>query len=600
MTRIPILLVVLLLAFSACRTDNTSQADQESVDFTLQGNVAYIRLAAEPDRLNPLLTTSGYSRTIYELIFQPLLVQNPETFELDPLLTTSRPTITPITDGPNAGGSAYAFELHEAAVWDDGSPVTGDDFVFTLKALFNPKVNADAYRSYLNMVTGIEVDPENPKKFTVFTDRPYILSELAISTMVVYPEHVFDPEGLMRDIPLADLLDPDRAADVADSDERIQQFADQFSSSEYSRDPSLVQGSGFYKLARWESGQQIVLERKEDWWAKDLSNPGPRRQAGPERLVYRIIGDASTAANAVRDEQVDVAPQMDTKDFISLRQNDRVQEKFNLESPVINQLYFIGLNNQNPKLADKRVRRALAHTLDIEGIINNLYDSLAIPIATPVHPVKGYYAEDLGMVPFNLDKAKSLLTEAGWTDSNNNGIVDKEIDGQLTELELEIVSPSTSKFANNLALLFKDNARQVGIDITINALEFRAMYQDYVYPGKYEIYSAAVSNPPIPDDFYQMWHTSSWTTVSGGGNRVLFGNAQTDALIERIRTTLDDDERRKLYREFQEIIFDEQPVIFLFAPKGRLAISKRFDAKATSLDPGFLANEFVKSELQPE
>lgn len=594
----PLLLILVGLTFWACRSDAPA-ASAEAVEFELQGNVAYVRLTGEPDRLNPLLTTNGYALQVSELLLQPLMVQNPDNYELEPLLATGRAQISTITEGPYAGGTNYAFEIREAAKWDDGSPVTGEDVAFTFKMLFNPKVSADAYRPYYNMVKDVQVNQDNPRRFTVITDRPYILSEAAISTLNIYPKHIYDPNNLLAGVPLTDLSDPEKASQLAEDAPNLTQFAEQFMEPGFSRDPALVQGSGFYRLASWESGEQIILERKEAWWAKALNETSRRLSAGPERIVFKIIQDANTAANAVRSELVDVCPDLDSKEFQELRKNERLQRKYQFADPLSNRLYFVGINTHSPKLSDKRVRRALAHTVDVPSIINNLYDSLATQIVSPVHPDKPYYADNLPPIEYNLEKATQLLTEAGWTDTNNNGTVDKIIDGQRTEMELQLVLPSVSIFANNLALVLQENARQVGIGITIDGLEVRAMFVEHVIPGKYDLYSGAIGNDPVPDDFYQLWHTNSWSKVSGGTNRVFFGDSESDALIERIRITLDPTKRLALYQEFQELIYEEQPMIFLFTPKARLALSKRFDAEATIIAPGFKVNEFVKSDLQP-
>ncbi len=106
----------------------------------------------------------------------------------------------------------------------------------------------------------------------------------------------------------------------------------------------------------------------------------------------------------------------------------------------------------------------------------------------------------------------------------------------------------------------------------------------------FEVFAGAWAQEPLPDDPKQVWGTES--AAPGGSNRMGFGNAESDRLIEEIRTTLDEDLRNQLLRKFQEILYEAQPGIFMFAPQERIVISKKFDAEATPLRPGFFLNTF--------
>lgn len=320
-------------------------------------------------------------------------------------------------------------------------------------------------------------------------------------------------------------------------------------------------------------------------------------RAYPDKLSFLIIPDQSAAVVALKDQQVDVAGQIDAKDFTDLRENELINRLYNLHTPSSMVFYFIGLNNKKPRLADRRVRRALAHLVDVPALIDDLFYGLAERTVGPFHPAKPYYHKGLKPIEFDPEKARSLLAEAGWEDTNGNGIVDKEINGVLTEMELEYKISASSKFANSQALLFQDDAKKAGVKINIVPKEFTVMIDD-AKKRDYELYSGAWAQDPTIDDPKQLWHSESDTP--DGGNRVSFTNAEADRLIEEIRVTLDEGKRNQLYKEFQELIYEEQPYIFLFAPLERIAISKRFRAEATVRRPGFLVNNFIKREAAPK
>lgn len=588
MNKLSQLLAITIMAalIAGCGGEPKQQKEEPVFD---TNNTVKARLAAEPDRLNPFLTTNSYSRIVFENMFLYLLQFDPQTFELKPQLAKGRPEAEEITEGPYAGGMAYTFEFQEEAKWDNGTPITGEDMRFTLKVMFNPLVKAGPYRAYLEFIKDIEVDPENPKRFTIFSYPKYIIGEAAIGNMLVYPSYIYDPEGLMKPFKLSDLTDSEKATQLAESEAALQTFANAFNSEKFSREKGSIVSSGPYRFEKWDAGQEIMLVRKENWWGDKVNDESALLEAHPDTLLFKIIPDQTTTVAAVKDQQLDVAASMNSKDYKDLEENELVKTYYNLYSPSALQLYYIGINTKNPKVEDKRVRRALAHLVDVDQIIERLYYGLAERSVGPVAPSKPYFNDALKAIDFNVEKAKSLLEEAGWTDSNGNGTVDKMIDGELVEMELSFVTTVSSQFANNLAQLLEATFPRAGVKLNLERLEFSVLI-DKLRSRQFEMFASAWAQDPILDDFKQIWHTES--DSPSGSNRVGFGNAESDELIDKIRVTLDEGERTQMYKRFQEIVYDEQPYIFLFSPMERIAIHKRFEAKPSSLRPGFFVNEF--------
>jgi len=247
-----LILVVIISTVFSCKRE-------PAVDFKRTDNTVIIRLEADPDRLNPLLSTSAYGRVVYEQIFSYLVVQDQATLEFIPQLAQSLPT----RQEKNDSLIAFTYEIRKEAKWDDGTPVTANDFVFSLKAALNPKVPAQRLRPYLAFIKELTVDSGNPRRFTVVSEK-YILAEEAIGAAVpVMQESHYDKNGLLREIPLQDFLNAEKIAALSESDPRLAQFAEGFSAELYSRESAGVTGSGPYKLVTWETGQRISLERKK-------------------------------------------------------------------------------------------------------------------------------------------------------------------------------------------------------------------------------------------------------------------------------------------------------------------------------------------------
>lgn len=578
MNRYLILFGSFLLLFTACSPDT------ETPSCNRTNNEVIIRQEAEPDRLNPHLTTTAYSRQVYEQIYTPLLTFHPQTFEIIPALAKARPVVEKVTEGKYVGQTAYHFEIFDDAAWSDGSPVTGYDYVFSVKTIYIPQLPTQRYRPYLSVISDVVVDEANPKKFTVYSASNHMSTEEYISnTIMVIPEHVFDANQSLRAHPFTDFIDEAKVARFSEN-EGIQKFIEVFMSPEASRDAAFIQGSGPYTLKEWQSGQQIVLEKKANWWGDKHSNESQFLVAFPDQLIYKIIADEATTLAAIKSEEIDVASNILPKDFLALKDNPDVNGCYEFQTPASLVMYMLYINTKSPLLNDKKVRQAIAHSIDVDEMIDVIFKGFARRTATPVHPDATYYNNDLPLRDYNIEKAKTLLKEAGWEDTNQNGTVDKMIGGELKELVIKYQYVGKSERSKTVSLLIQEQAKKSGIGIELVPLEPNVLIGN-INQGNYELSSGGRSVPPTAWSPKQNWSTT-------GTNRTGFGNAATDALIDQIETSTDEAARKGLYMKLQEIIYDDQPEIFLFVPTERLISHKRFDMKPTAMMPGYYPNEF--------
>lgn len=583
MRTLSIALLGLFLILSSCKTETKEEALLSTCERT--GNEVVIRLEAEPDVLNPLTTTSNYANQLNFQLFSYLLSLDPETLELIPQLAKARPTITMVDDGPYAGGVNYTYEIHDEAVWEDGSPVTGHDYVFTLKAVLNPEVSAVRLRPHITLIKDVIVDQDNPKRFTVLTDKRFFSGEeKTASTFSIMPEKVYDPNGYLKDIPLTEFTDPKRLEALAATDNRLKQFADVFQSPDYGREIGFVTGSGPYRFAGWETGQELVLIKKENWWGDALASKYRALDAFPDKLIFKPIKDGVAAIQGLKAGILDVVPDIEAASFMEMKDDPAMTDCYEFYSPSMLAIGFIYVNLKNPKLSDKKVRQALSYAIDYDQIIDKVYFGTGERLTSPVHPSQKFYNKDLPAIDYNVQKAKDLLAEAGWTDTNSDGTVDKEINGQKVELVLTYSFSNARASAERSALIIKEGAQRAGIGIELDGMEFRTQIQRQ-RTGDYELSGAGRSLAPNWEP-RQSYHTQ-------GDNRTGFGNAETDALIDKIQETLDDNERYKLYKELQAIIYEERPEIYMMTYSTRFAIHKRFDTPITAYFPGYFPN-FMK------
>ena len=543
-----------------------------------------IRLPNEPESLHPIFSKSIYATQIESLILLPIAEYDPISMELSPILITSIPAGEDIkTEGKHDGGKVFELEFRPEAKWADGTPVTGRDYLFTFKSVYNPYVNSTAWKNFMTFIDEIVVDPNNPQHVSVYLDSAYSLDIEAIINWNLYPEKVYDPEGLMSSFSLEDLRNPDIEW-TPEQDSLLKRFATLYESPEYFREN--VSGSGAYALDEWVTGEYIRLKRKDNWWGDQITNPPSLLQAYPSSITYRIILDEAASEAAIKTGEIDLMAGITPSTFNRLRNNTEWKDRLNTFTPAIMQVNYIELNHRNPILADVRVRKALAYSIDYDGMLNNVMEGLATRATSPIHPDKPYYNHDLKPVTRDIKKSIALLEEAGWHDTNSNGIPDKVINGKLEELHLE-VKITNKEEGIAISSILKENAKEAGFDIEIVIVDPSQIQQD-ARQKNFDLLPLRIRAFPFVDDPYNIWHSDN--DRQGGGNRSGFRSAELDNIMEKLRRTDDSLAQVTLLKEFQQIIYDEQAGIFLYTPLERIVSSKRIQFPLSTLRPGYFEN----------
>jgi len=576
-----------ICAFSlliACDTSNNNNNTNDSEEDNGGSPVVTIHELDDPDGMNPLATSAANAEYIQNNIFCKLLKYDQSTLKLVPQLAAKRPEITALEEGPYAGGMSLTYEIHPEAMWDNGTPVTGEDVVFSYKAVKNPKTNSAQLRPYIQFIHSVKVDPKNNKKFTIYSKERYFKAEESSGQEVfILPEYHYDPEGIMRQFTIEQLSTPENITELM-SDPNITRFAENFNSPGFNRDPEKVVGCGPYKLVEWETGQRIVLERKEDWWG-DKVEGNKMLEAHPPKLVYRVIRDWNAAITNAKDGQIDVLRTIPPNKYTTLKDDNKFSANFDLTTPDQFAYHYIGFNSKLPQFSDKRVRRAFAHLVDRDDMIEAIFEGMAIKTNGPINPRKPYYNKNIEDLDYNIEAAQRLLKEAGWEDSDGDNILDKMVGGKKVEMKISYKYNQGHMVRKSVGQILKDEAKRVGIEITLTPVDFPTLLED-ADARNFDMLALAWINTPGLDDLKQIWHSEA--DKEGGDNRVGFGTAESDRLIDEIRITLDPDKRDDLYRQVQQIIFDEQPYIFLFVPSESIAIHNRFEGTETSpMRPGY-------------
>jgi peptide/nickel transport system substrate-binding protein len=566
------LIALIGLTIFSCKTD------PKNVE-----NIVNIRIKKDPERINPIVFPNPIAREIYQYLHVPLADFDPHTLEITPILIKNLPIEMPIDTGEFKGGVAFDVELLENAKWDNGQPITAEDYVFTIKAINLPSTNAGKYRDFTQHISNIELDPNNSKKFRVIFAKDHISAlEIAVN-IEIYPKYFYDSLNILDNYKYREFNEHN--AEKLNADSTLLKFAATFNSNKYSREK--MSGNGPYKFVSWTADQNVVLEKKQNYWAKGSNNA--LLQQNPDKIIFHIIPDEVTAVTQLKSGQIDVINEISSEQYHQLENDATIKDKFSFYHPGLIKQYYILLNNIDPKLKDVKVRTALSYLIDVDNILKNLESGMGTRSIGPIHPLKKTFNKDITPIPYDIEKAKNLLADAGWKDANGNGVLEKPIGGKSEELELEILI-SGQELGKRIAILLQENAAKAGIKIKITEKDFKLIRTEHVKTRNFQLVPTVISQDLIAWDDLSRWHSENIT--ANGSNEMSYKNPEMDQLIDQIIVTKDETQRINLYKKMQELLYKDQSVIFLYAPEERIVISKNWTSFASVKRPGYFANTF--------
>ncbi|NIO08020.1 MAG: hypothetical protein GTO40_08460 [Deltaproteobacteria bacterium] len=541
------LLVVVLLALGGCKAEEVPKATTGPA----VGDWLLLHMLSDPEQLNPLTSNDAGSSAILTYVFQGLLTRDPRSLELKPLLAESRPTIS-------ENKLNYTFKIRKDATFQDGHPITGEDVLFSIKAIKCPLVNAPFLRVYYDSVADARLLDDFTIQFV--TKEPYFLNESVLGGIDVLPRHYYDPQDLLKNVTVQDLI---QAADRLP--ENVKRFAEQFNKN-FNRKPL---GSGPYKFLKWNTGQEVLLERDDGYWGK--GKPGVD-QPFLYLLRFRVINNMDAALVSLKSGGLDtmgLQPLQHLKQTGSSRFKSEF-EKFTYFSPGYT---YIGWNNDHPIFKDRRVRQAMTLLTNRKQMAETILSGLGQVVDSPIYYFRPEYDKSLESTPFDPRKALVLLREAGWNDTDGDGVLDKIIDGKKVPFRFEIKFNSGNPTRKSVALILQDELKKHGIVATVRQLDW-TIYLDDVRNHRFEAmilgWGMSVNEP----DAFQVWHSSQ--AANKGSNMISYKNDRVDDILEVYRREFDEKKRIELYREFQRILHEDQPYTFLFMPKSVTAVQQRF------------------------
>jgi peptide/nickel transport system substrate-binding protein len=514
---IKLVLIALLipLLFSAC-DDSTSNSQAGKIDYSVSyppsnGGTMINAMTGEPSSLIYMVAGESASATIASNIFNSLLKYN-QNLDLAGELAEGWQV--------SADQKTITFKLKPNLKWADGKPLTSADVLFTWQLVTDEKTHSP-YASDYQLVK--QAQAPDPLTFKVTYEKAYAPALDSWSGLQILPKHLLEGQDVHT--------------------------------SAFARKPI---GSSYYQLDSWTHGENIKLSRN----ASSVLG-----EANIEKLVTRIIPDNSAQFLELMADNIDSMGLDPIKYSRIIPARPDLQEKLNLYKELGNSYTYMGFNLKHKPFDDIRVRKAINYAIDKQEIIDGVYLGLGINIASPYKPGTRWSNPALQPYPYDPAKAKMLLKEAGFVDTNGDGILER--DGK--PFAFEIVT-NQNKEREKSAVLIQRRLKEVGIDVKIRAIEWASFISRFIKTGDFDVVVLGWGLGLDPDQ-YNIWHSSQ--QAPGQFNFIGYNNPKVDNLLEQGRTELNPDKRMIIYHEFAKELLEDSPIVYLSAGYGLTAINKR-------------------------
>lgn len=528
-----------------------------------QEDLLLVAYGDDPDTLNAVTssdtTSQAFQMRVYEYLARRKF-DNPDQW--DPQLAESW-DYDPET-------MTYTLHLRKNVMWHpmklpDGTPLPATEFTsrdvkFTFDCILNPNVEAAHIRSYYENPDAVDeserykIEVEAVDKYTVTIrwKTPYFLAEdytlWGGGGNFIIPYHVYSV---------------DEHGDPIAFDISSKEFADGFNNHWAN---TKMCGTGPMMFEEWTREQRFSTVRNPDYWG------APHYFSRIESLY---VSNPNTIAEMVLNRDLDFGPFVQKDKYLqSKTEASVVSGNVKLVEFDYPAYRYIGYNLRRPFLSDKRVRQALAHAAPVETMVEEVFKGLAVPLHGPFLPDSP--ASDPSVKPFeyDLEKAKALLDEAGWVDSDEDGIRDKVVEGVHVKAEYDLMIYSEAPPYQAIAQMIQEDCRKLGVVVKISPNAWALMLQKL----RKKDFDAAMLGWALDwkMDPYQLFHGSQ-AEVQESSNAGGYQSEEVDALIEELRVTMDADKQIALFHEIHRQIYEDQPYTFLFVDKQTAGYNARIE-----------------------
>lgn len=472
--------------------DGGNGGEQGNGDDTTAGGDLIILSQSEAVTLDPQMATDVPSSNVSTNIYDTLV-----TFDENMNIVGSL-----AEEFNQVDDTTWEFKLRSGVKFHDGSDLTADDVVATFNRVLDPNVGSP--RAFLyEMITNVEAVDELTVRFTL--EYPF----------APFPAHLAHEGGSIL------------------SEESIQKDYEEMEKGETAgayigTNPI---GTGYFKLEQWEPGDYLKLVRNDDYWGE---------KAKLDSVTFRVVDEALTR---IAELEVDNAHIIEPLNPSNMAQVENIAHASVYKRASLS-LAYIGFNMEKEPFNDVRVRQAISHAIDKTQILEGIYEGTGVPAVGPLAPDVWGYDPTVKPLEYDLEKAKSLLAEAGYADGFSTTIWTND-------------NPDRMKMAEYVQAALKE----LNIEVKIEVMEW-GTYLAQTAAGNHDMFILGWSTATADADYatYPLFHSSN---VGEPGNRTFTKDAELDKILEEARVETDETKRKELYRQAQEKLVEIAPMIYL-------------------------------------
>lgn len=420
-------------------------------------------------------------------------------------------------------GLIYTFTLRSDVTWSDGAPFSAADVIYTVQTIQSS--DYPGLTDIASLWRTVAITEVNPTTVRMQLSEPFA-PFLDYTTIGILPSH------LLQDISAADLP-----------------------TAQFSRQPI---GTG-----------PFVLDELTTDHATLSPNPryyGQRPYLGS--LQFDFYPDHESLLAAYERGEIEGVSQVTPE----LLERARALPKLDLQSAQLAGMTLVFFNNSKPQFQDKLVRQALLYGMDRQKMIDEILQGQGILGSGPILPNSWAYDKDIKTYPYDPQQAAALLDEAGWKDTNNDGVREKNGDRLAFSIVTNTDDPLRARIAQQLA----DDWKRIGVEADVQLMPASSLVQETLRPRNFDAVLFGVTQLPADPDPYALWHSTQTPDKSEAGqNYSGWENAEADDLLQQARRTADPAQRAELYRQFQLLFMQDVPAAILYYPVYTYGIDQR-------------------------
>ncbi len=525
--------MVFLLCFVGCSPKNKKDLEMNSI---------VIGLSCDVSTLNPLFTTIATEQEIVELLYPSLIRPTVDTAQgtlgYSPSLARSYEFLNKNRN--------ILFHLRTDARWSDSVSITARDVKFSFMLYGNPAVGSVHQNTLQGLRASHDGTPDIAQSIDIINDSTLLFHfEKAYSTQLfdvslpIFPAHIFEK------IPAAELRN-----------------------NPMNNNPVVA---GPFFLASWKPMQEIILQSNP---MSVLPSPAAIRT-----LVFRIIPDSRMQVTQLQKNEIDMLIDIEAADAAATQKSNAEINIFSIKG---RRYHFIGWNNidqqayreshglsirTHPLFGTVRVRQAMTLAINRNGLLEALLSGYGEIANGPIAPFFHWaYNDALQPHPFNPQKALQLLEQEGWTDTDNDGVLEKN----EKRFSFELCIPTGSEFWSNIATIVQKELRDIKIKVKISKVE-RSVYWQNLLEKKYDAWIAGFE-VPMELHLEKFWGSD---LKKNSFNIFSYQNNRVNKIVNAAAYSTDQNVSAQSWKEFQQILYDEQPCTFLFWENRLVAVNKK-------------------------